>query len=166
MHDLIIFSGCPCSGKSTVSELLRGELGCPLFDFASFRDVHLDKDWSNASAEEENMAFENLVFILKNYIKHGYKNVVVDDLEEDRVQALTDIFKDLSFASITLTVDSDNTLRERMANREGEYKDIERTLEWNRMVKERPPLPHEIRLDNSGISPEETVAKIMSHLSA
>ena len=62
MKDLIILAGAPGSGKSTIGELLREKQGFPLIDFGWLRQGHLDDRWSNATPEEEQMAFENLVF--------------------------------------------------------------------------------------------------------
>ena len=77
--------------------------GFVLIDFGWLRGGHLDNKWSNANPKEEEMAFENLLFIIKNYWQHGYKNVIVTDLREDKVVTLAEIFKDkrpaISFTS-------------------------------------------------------------------
>lgn len=75
-YDLIIFGGAPGSGKSTICEILQKRLNSPLIDFGWLREFHLDREWKRANEEEKQMAFENLIFILKNYIKHKYKNIM------------------------------------------------------------------------------------------
>ena len=64
MKDLIIISGAPGSGKSSIGVLLRKQHGFPLIVFGWLRQGHLDDKWSNATADEEGMAFENLIFII------------------------------------------------------------------------------------------------------
>jgi len=91
-HDLIIFTGAPGSGKTTVSELLQKDLDSPLIDFGNLRIFHLDREWKKANDREELMSFENLVFILKNYIRNGYKNVIINDLKDDKALKLAKIF--------------------------------------------------------------------------
>ena len=72
MKDFIFIGGSPGSGKTTISKLLYEKLNHPpLIDFGILREPHLETDWSNQSKKEEQMAFENLVFMLKNYLKMG-----------------------------------------------------------------------------------------------
>ena len=75
--DLIVVAGAPGSGKTTVCDLLYAELKSPYIDFGDVRNFHLNWQWSNESPEEEQMSFENLVHILKNYIRNGYKNIIL-----------------------------------------------------------------------------------------
>lgn len=78
MTDFIFIAGSPGSGKTTISKLLYEKLNHPpLIDFGNLREPHLEINWLNQSKKEEQMSFENLLYILKNYIKHGYKNVVI-----------------------------------------------------------------------------------------
>ena len=78
MVDIIFINGSPGSGKTTISKLLRKKLkNSPLIELDWLRCYHLDKKWTNASKKEEKMSFENLKFILKNYIRNGYENIIV-----------------------------------------------------------------------------------------
>jgi len=60
----------------------------PSIDFGCLPVFHLDREWSNTWAEEEQISFENLVFILKNYYRYGYKNVLINDLTDKKIQQL------------------------------------------------------------------------------
>jgi len=165
MKDLIIFSGAPGSGKSTIGELLREQKGCPLIDFGWLRSGHLNNTWSNASVEEENMAFENLIFVIKNYFKHGYKNIVVNDFKEDKVELLADTFKEKDLVIISLVVNDDNELRKRVLGvRDSGFKNAEAAVEWNLNVKNRPLLPNEHKIDNTHNNPEKTILEILSYI--
>ena len=92
MKDLIVIAGAPGTGKTTISNLLARELNSFVFDFGVLRQIHSDNDWSNWSEAEEQMAFENLIFILKNYKKHGHKNVILNDLQDFRILQIPDVF--------------------------------------------------------------------------
>lgn len=93
--DLIVIAGAPGSGKSTVCRLLQPELDGPLIELGRLREFHLNRAWTNTSSLEEEMAFENLVGIVRNYFRHGYKNVLVTDLNDSRVQQIPGLFADV-----------------------------------------------------------------------
>src|SRR3989344_461172 len=86
MKKLIVISGSPGSGKSTICSLLKEKLNSPYIEFSSLQEFHLNNEWTNWNEDGEKMAFENLIFVLKNYIKHGYKNVILTDLRDEKVQ--------------------------------------------------------------------------------
>jgi adenylate kinase family enzyme len=99
--DLIVIAGAPGSGKTTVADLLHSTLKSPYIDFGYIREFHLDRDWKDESPREEQMSFENLVYILKNYIRYGYKNIIVIDLKDFRVQQIPELFADYSYLIAT-----------------------------------------------------------------
>ncbi len=117
MKDLIIISGAPGSGKTTIAELLKKELDGPYIDFGWLREWHLRPDWSNESPEEEEMAFDNLVYVLRNYSKHNYKNVIVTDLEDEKIQRLEDLFTNTNYLIATLILDSDERAKGKSGGR-------------------------------------------------
>lgn len=164
-HDLIIFTGAPGSGKTTISLLLQKEFDSPLIDFGNLRIFHLDREWKNANDKEEQMSFENLVFIVKNYIKNGYVNVIINDLKDDRALKLARIFSRRKISLISLVV-RDEELRKRIIDpqRDSGFRDVDRAIECNRMLKERKPLKNELRLDNTHGDPRKTVEEIMKYL--
>jgi len=165
MKDLIVIAGAPGVGKTTVSKLLAKELGSFVFDFGILREVHLDDTWSNHSPQEEQMAFENLIFILKNYKKYGYKNVIVNDLQDFRVQQIPEIFADLNYVIFSLFVAEDEELKRRVEGpRDSGYKDVQKAIEWNRALKERLAVNNEIKIDNTQNNPKETIARLINLL--
>jgi adenylate kinase family enzyme len=166
MKDLLIFSGAPGSGKTTIGELLQERLNAPLIDFGCLRQGHLNREWSNQSPAEEDMAFENLIFIVRNYLKHGYKNVILNDLREDKIIALSQIFKDTNFVIISLIITDDEVLRKRvLGKRDSGFKNAEASVEWNRKLRERETLPNEFKIDNTHNNPQETVRGILETIS-
>ncbi len=130
--DLLVIAGAPGSGKTTVSDLLYAVLQSPYIDFGDVRNFHLDWQWSNESPREEQMSFENLVYILKNYICYGYKNVILNDLKDFRVQQIPELFAEHNYLIASLVIESDDELAARIRNRDSGFTNVERALTWKR----------------------------------
>jgi dephospho-CoA kinase len=164
MPSLIIIGGAPGSGKTTVSNLLHETFQSVMIDFGTLREFHLDNWWTKQSEKEEQMAFENLIFILKNYIRNGYKNVIVNDLKDFRIEQIPNIFADEDYLIVTLVLHDDDELRSRVLNpdRDSGFRDVERALAWNRAVIERPTVKNEYKLDNTANRPQDTAQEIMN----
>jgi len=139
--DLLVLAGAPGSGKTTVSDLLHAALQLPYIDFGDVRNFHLDSQWSNQSPREEQMSFENLIYILKNYIRYGYKNVILNDLKDFRVRQIPELFAAHNYLIATLVVASDEELSARIRNRNSGFTNVERALTWNKEIQKRPLLP-------------------------
>jgi adenylate kinase family enzyme len=161
MMDIIIFAGAPGSGKTTIGNILQSKLRSPLIDFGNLRNWHLDREWSNASKEEEQMAFENLIFVVQNYLKHDYKNIILNDLRNDKIEALARIFKDFKFVVISLVITNDEILKERvLGNRDSGFKAFEVSLRWNKELQEIS-FPNEYKVDNTDIDAEKASQEIL-----
>ena len=164
MPSLLFIGGAPGSGKTTVSRLLHETFQSVMIDFGTLREFHLDNLWTKQSEKEEQMAFENLVFILKNYIRNGYKNVIVNDLKDFRIEQIPEVFADDDYLIVTLILYDDDELRARVLdpNRDSGWRDVERALEWNRAVVGRPAVKNEYKLDNTAKSPEDAAQEIIN----
>ena len=160
-YDLIVIAGAPGSGKTTVADLLHGTLESPYIDFGYIREFHLDREWKNQSPREEQMSFENLVYILKNYIRYGYKNIIVTDLQDFRVQRIPELFAEHSYLIATMVITSDNELALRIRNRNDGFRDAQRALAWNKEIQERPLVAGEHRIDNTHNEPKRTADMIL-----
>ena len=161
MYDLIVIAGAPGSGKTTVADLLHGTLESPYIDFGCIREFHLDREWQTANSREEQMSFENLVYILKNYIRYGYKNIIVTDLQDFRVQRIPELFAEHSYLIATMVIKSDGELALRLRNRNDGFRDVQRALAWNKQIQERPLVAGEHQIDNTHNEPKRTVDIIL-----
>lgn len=156
--DFIFIAGAPGSGKSTIAKLLHEHLHCPLFEFGwipEFRE--LTPSLSLSAVEEENLAFLNLVCVIKNYRRFGFKNVIVTDLDDRRHRELYRLFSRCRYLLFTLTVEDDADLGRRVLDesRSSGYRDDERAIRHNQMVLQRPLLSREIRVNNGSLRPPE-----------
>lgn len=133
-----------------------------MIEFGYLREFHLERDWSNQAEEEERMAFENLVFIIENYFRHGYRHVIVNDLKESKVRELREFFKNNSLL-VTLTA-NDAVLRDRIASRSEGFTNVEAASAWNSRVAATPIADGEISLDSSKVSIDESVGPILAAL--
>ncbi len=164
--DLIILSGAPGTGKTTIAWKLKEKLDPTTYiDFGWLREWHLMRDWSNANQEEEDFAFENLVLVLKNYIKHGYKNIILTDLQDDKILKLAEIFKEREVVIFTLIMSDEAELAKRiLSERDSGFKDVPKALEYQKGYLSREELPNEHRLDNNHTDPSKTVEEILDIL--
>ena len=164
MTDLLVIAGSPGSGKTTVGELLHTKLASPYIDFGCIREFHVDREWKTESLQEEQMSFENLVYIVENYVRHGWKNVIVTDLKDFRVVQTPEVFSRLNFLIATLVVDNDDEIAHRIRTRNDGWKDVEGAVKWNKHVRDRRPINGEYKLDNSHRDPRATADAILGLL--
>jgi predicted kinase len=157
MPGIIVIGGAPGTGKSTLALALRDALGSPWIDFGRLREFHLKRDWSNQSPAEEQMTFENLISISRNYLRHGYANVIIDDLQDARVQQMPTVLHDLPLHILTLFVTDPSVLRRRLASRSDGWTNADAAIEWNQRVIQRPCVRCEWKIDVTTKSPAEVL---------
>jgi adenylate kinase family enzyme len=171
MKDLIIVAGAPGSGKTTVAVKLKEKLDPTTYiDFGCLREWHLLRDWSNASKEEEELAFENLILVLHNYLKHGYKNIILTDLLDEKMLRLANEFSGHDVAIFTLIVNDGKELARRVkgesevGERDSGFRDVKKALEYQNKYLCREKLSNEYRVDNTHNDPSITVQEILINI--
>lgn len=161
--DLIVVAGSPGSGKSTLCGVLQTLLDAPYFEFSNLRQPHLNETWSNTSPEEEEMAFENMIFVVDNYLKHGYQPVILTDFEDARIGKLDETFEHLNYRIFTLLLQDEEELRARIAARTEGFTHINGALAWNRQVQARLIFPNEHKIIADNQTPEELAEEIIRY---
>ena len=166
MPDIIVIGGAPGSGKTTICRLLQARLNSPYIDFGWLRQFHLDETWSNASPREEAMAFENLAYIVRNYLRHGYRNIILTDFEDWRLQEIPIHFRHEDFVIATLVLHDDAEHARRVLNptRDSGYRNVTAALAWNHAVIARPTVVNEVKIDNTATDPQPTLDAILALL--
>lgn len=165
--DLIIIHGAPGTGKTTVSQRIHELLRSPWFEFGwipEFRqkNSHLMISYD----EEEEISFENLVLVCKNYLKHGYENIIISDLRDCKVAEIPNVFKDNDYVIVTLYSNDDEILKNRILKRNNgnDFRDFDRALQINSMIKKRDSFNKEHRIDITNLSVSEIVGLIQAML--
>ena len=139
----------------------RGAKPCAQIDFGKLREFHLERDWSNQSAAEEEIAFENLVFIVRNYLQRGYEHIIVEDLKDFRVQQMAEVFADAKPRIVTLVLRDGAELRRRIAQRNEGWTNADGAVEINREILERGEMVGERKIDVSGKTPGQVAQEAM-----
>ncbi len=166
MYNFIFLLGAQGSGKTTLARLLKEKLNSVHIDYDWIRDYHLDKGWKNTSDIEEEMSFENLVFLLKNYAKHNYKNVIVSGFTEENIERILEEFKDYKNIVITIYLSNDEVLKQRVLtqSRDSGFRDFEQSIQFNRKLRDELNFSNEHKIDNTNQTPEETANQIIDKL--
>ena len=164
MKDFIFIAGAPGSGKSTVAEALQKKLDSPLFEFGWIPEFRNKGKESIGYQEEESLSFENLVLVAKNYAKHGFKNIIITDLNNDYIEKLPEIFNQYDYAIYTLRLEDESVLETRVMDetRSSGYRDWQKALEINRGLHNRQAFSGETFVDVGSRSVEAIVESVLT----
>lgn len=165
-YDIIFIAGAPGAGKSSVATLLQEKLDCPCFEFGWIPEFRNKGVETISYEEDEAIAFENLSLVTKNYVKHGFKNIIITDLEDKRIKELHTIFNQENYVLFTLTLSDDEILKSRVLDktRSSGYRDFKSAIKINNEIINRQLLPNEIRIDTTNQSLENIVKIIIAKL--
>lgn len=166
--DVIIIGGSPGNGKTTIASELHKRLESPWFEFGWIPEFTMLNSHTRISMrEEEQMSFENLCLVAKNYIKHGFKNVILTDLDDVRMLDIPVCFEELDYVIITLYSENDEVIKNRIITRKNgnSFKDYEQSISTNKKIKERKLLPNEYRIRSDNVTPSDIVDLVLRIIS-
>ena len=84
--DIIMVHGSPGNGKTTIAAKLHEHFQSPWFEFGWIPEFRmLNPHTSITMREEEQLSFENVVLVAKNYVRHGFRNIILSDLDDVRM---------------------------------------------------------------------------------
>ncbi|WP_212974362.1 hypothetical protein [Bacillus sp. J14TS2] len=161
--DFIIFHGSPGCGKTTMARKFHEYYKSPYFEFGWIPEFRsLTPSMNISQKQEEQLSFENLMLVAKNYNKHGYKNVILTDLDDIRMIDIPNELGNYNYVIITLYVDRDEVIKQRIMTRDNgnHFKDWEQSLKTNALIQQRQKLPNEYRILNSRDDTEMTFKEI------
>ena len=165
---IIVIHGAPGSGKSTTAALLHEKLRSPWFEFGWIPEFRNLNPHTEISFEQETeISFENLILVVKNYIRHGFEYIIVTDINFDsQILRLPEVFDGIEYRLFTLFVD-DETRKKRILSRDNgnTFRDFESAAKINSLLVSRPLLPNETRICTENMSAAEVADKIIEELS-
>ena len=164
--DYIFIHGSPGSGKSSLAWALQAKLESPCFEFGWIPEFRIKRNSTISYEEEENLAFENLTLVIKNYVQHGFGNILVTDLRDHIVKQLPTHFSYHQYVLVTLYLDDEQALKARVLDesRSSSYRDWQEAVALNTEITNRPLMKHEVRLA-SDQTIEELTAKVIALVS-
>ncbi len=158
---IIFLSGSINSGKSTIAKILIKRMpdcvNLEVDKICEFVD-HIEKE------EIEDIIFENVISLIKDYVKHGLNVIVSYPLSNGRFDYLESQLKenDSSIYLFTLNPRLEIAMSER-GERRAKTIDSERVKFHYEIGINK--LDKGINIDNSNQTPEETIDEILSHIS-
>lgn len=162
--DFIIVHGSPGNGKTTLSRKLHDLFQSPYFEFGWIPEFRsLNPSVNITQRQEEEISFENLILVVKNYNHHGFKNIIITDLDDVRLLDIPKVFEGFNYIIITLYCDNDEVIKQRIQNRDNGncYYDWETSIKTNALIRGRKKLPNEYRILNSREDVESTFKEII-----
>lgn len=164
--EIIFIHGAPGIGKSTVAEALHQQLKTPWFEFGWIPEFRLKGEAELTYEQEELLSFENLSLVVRNYLRHGFKNIIITDLRDHIIQLAMKKFSRNRCLLITLFISDEETLKRRVLDetRSSGFRDWQEALEMNSLYRTRPELKNEFRIDVTDCPVRSIVNQIIALL--
>ena len=168
LPQVIVIAGAPGTGKSTLARVLQERTQTPLFEFGWIPEFRHIPNGYISYEEEEQISFENLVLVTRNYLRHGFRGVILTDLNNRYVAEIGAVFSGLDYRIVTLVLQDEAVLAQRVLDpsRTSAYRDVEAALAINRSILSRPCYPYERRVDVTGKDVAAVLTEILEALTA
>jgi len=146
---MILIHGAPGTGKTSVAQVLHERLGSPWFEFGWIPEFRQKGEAEISYEEEERLSFENLCLVVRNYLRHGFENILLTDLRDPYVRRALRVFARRRLLLVTLYCSDEEVLKARVLDetRSSGYRDWEEALQLNRLYQERKMARREVRVD-------------------
>lgn len=163
-YDILLIQGAPGSGKTSLAQVLHQRLGSPWFEFGWIPEFRLKGEAEISYDEEEQLSFENLCLVVKNYLRHGFTNILITDLRDPIMQQALKIFRRSRLLLITLVLTDEEILKERVLreDRSSGYRDWQEALAINRLLSSRSTRKNELRIDVTHTPVEAAAGQVMA----
>lgn len=162
--DFIVIHGAPGLGKTTLATKLHKHLKSPYFEFGWIPEFRMLNPYTEISPDdEEQLSFENLIMVSKNYLRYGFQNVIITDLSDAKVSEIPSVLKGYNFVILTLYCNDSKVIKERVLTRDNgnEFKDWKAAININKQISERGVLPNEYRILNDTDELENILQKMI-----
>ena len=163
MTDFIFIHGAPGTGKSSLAWALQAKFQSPCFEFGWIPEFRIKRNSTISYEEEEGLAFENLTLVVKNYVRHGFGNIIITDLRDHIVQQIPDVFEGHTYVLVSLWMDDEEVLKSRVLDlsRSSGYRDWQAAFALNQEIVNRPLMQNEIRFDSARNSVDQLVEEVV-----
>jgi predicted kinase len=165
--DVILIHGAPGAGTTTLAQALHAQLKSPWFEFGWIPEFRHKGEAEISYEEEEQISFENLCLVARNYLRHGFRNIVISDLRDPYIRKALRVFARRRLLLVTLIISDEDVLKTRVLDetRSSGYRDWQEALNLNRLYQSRPPHQRELRLDAAQVDVKGLVEIIVQGIS-
>jgi len=164
---IIVTTGAPGTGKTTIQRALSTRLGCPEFELSWMPEFPIRDGERIAYEEDEAIAVDALIQVAKTYLRHGHRYVLLSDLRLATLARVRELLIGVPHLFVVLRISDEALLTSRVLDesRPSGYRDDVEATALNARYPELG-LPNSVLVDTGKVSVEEAVESIVRHIRA